>query len=103
MVLTTTTTTSRFLFENDVGTHDKLAQTRVVDTAAMVDGVTSGGSLGEDPRAFVDGRVFGVAVRKTQHGTDARRDGSTDDDFLVVLAGVVDGIKRRLATSKRIG
>ena len=63
MVLTTTTT-SRFLFENDVGTHDKLAQTRVVDTAAMVDGVTSGGSLGEDPRAFVDRRVFGVAVRK---------------------------------------
>ena len=56
----------------------------------------------------MNGRVLSVSVREAQDRADSRRDGVTDDDFFLLfffvsMIIIIDGIERRLATSKGIG
>ena len=56
----------------------------------------------------MNGRVLSVSVREAQDRADFRRDGVTDDDFFLLfffvsMIIIIDGIERRLATSKGIG
>ena len=56
----------------------------------------------------MNGRVLRVSVREAQDRADSRRDGVTDDDFFLLfffvsIIIIIDGIERRLATSKGIG
>ena len=56
----------------------------------------------------MNGRVLRVSVREAQDRADSRRDGVTDDDFFLLfffvsMIVIIDGIERRLATSKGIG
>lgn len=56
----------------------------------------------------MNGRVLRVSVGEAQDRADSRRDGVTDDDFFLLfffvsMIVIIDGIERRLATSKGIG
>lgn len=56
----------------------------------------------------MNGRVLSVSVREAQDRPDFRSDGVTDDDFFLLfffvsMIIIIDGIERRLATSKGIG
>ena len=56
----------------------------------------------------MNGRVLRVSVGEAQDRADSRRDGVTDDDFFLLfffvsMIIIIDGIERRLATSKGIG
>ena len=56
----------------------------------------------------MNGRVLRVSVREAQDRPDFRSHGVTDDDFFLLfffvsMIIIIDGIERRLATSKGIG